>query len=176
MIDKASQFHISRLEREKGERTKCLARIAAYHFGEKRARLVDIANAKKLVKKCLEYQYHKVDLSKNPSLQVITKLKNEIKFLNDCLNIAVEKDASGEFVDFLELEKLENSIKKELLMQKDISFDDMPRVDSSSGSHFRIKEKLSIFDKVLFGKFSKGYIRAEYRDPKRNDFIPKDSK
>jgi hypothetical protein len=120
--EQAKKFHIDRLEREKGERTKCLARIANYHLGEKCARPVDIANAKKLAEKCLGYQYQKIDPSKNSSLQVLTELKNEIKFLNDCLNIAVEKDASGKFVDFLELEKLENSIKKELLMQKDVFF------------------------------------------------------
>jgi hypothetical protein len=39
--------------------------------------------------------------------------------------------------------------------------------------HVRNKEKLSLFDKVLFGKFSKGYTKAEYRNPKRNDFITK---
>lgn len=163
-MNQVRQFHIDRLEREKGARTKCLARIAEYHLGEKRARAVDILNAKKLTDKCLEYQYKKIDPSGDPSLRVVVELKNEIKFLNDCLQIVIEKDASGQFVDFLELEKFENNIKKKLLMREDVSFENVPR--------FRRKEKLSIFDKVIFGKFSKGYTKPEHRDPKRNDFIP----
>jgi len=37
---------------------------------------------------------------------------------------------------------------------------------------FRRKEKLSIFDKMIFRKFSKGYLKAEYLKSEYNDLIP----
>jgi len=169
------QFYIARLEREKGKRTKCLTRIAAYHLGEKHARSVDIVNAKKLVEHHPEYR--KLNQGKNFSPQAIIALKNEISFLNDCLRIAIEKYSSGEFIDLLELEKLENSIKEKLLMKEKVVFDDLPRIDSfSRGTRFRRKEKLSIFDKMIFGKFSKGYLKAEYLKPGYNDLIIREGK
>ncbi len=169
MTDRAQQFHISRLEKEKGRRTKCFVKIASYHLMDKRASSSCIANAKGLIKYRTEYR--KLDTNKERTSQALTELKNEIAFLNDCLRIAVEKDSSGELIDLLELERLENSRKESLFMKKRISFDDLPSIGASRG--FKRKEKLSIFDKALYGKFSKGYIKPEYLNPKFNDLIPR---
>lgn len=167
MIDKTQQFHISRLEKEKGKRTKCFVEIASYHLMGKHASFVCISRAKKLILNST--QYRKLDRAN----QTLMGLKNEIAILNACLRIAIEKDSSGELINLLELEKFENSKKEELLMKEKIAFDDLPRIDSFSVAYVKHKEKLSLFDKVLFGKFSKGYTKAEYRNPKRNDFITK---
>jgi len=167
MIDKTLQSYISRLEREKGKRTKCFVEIASCHLMGKRASSVCINKAKKLI--LYPAEYRKLDKAS----QVLTELKNEIAILNDCLRIAIEKDSSGELINLLELEKFENSKKEELLIKEKVVFDDLPRIDSFSVAHVKNKEELSLFDKVLFGKFSKGYTKAEYRNPKRNDFITK---
>jgi hypothetical protein len=168
MTDRAQQFHISRLEKEKGRRTKCFVKIASYHLMGKRASSACIANAKGLIKYRTEYR--KLNTDKERTSQALTELKNEIAFLNDCLRIAVEKDSSGELINLLELEKLENSIKEDLFMKERISFDDLPSIGASRG--FKRKKKLSIFDKALFGKFSRGYTRPEDCNPKTNNFIP----
>lgn len=165
------QYHIDRLEREKGRRTKCLVRIAAYHMGNKPARKVDIVNAKRLVEVCREYEYRKVDKNIDFSAQTLSILKNEILFLNECLRLVIEKDAAGEFIDLLELEMLENRKKEELGMSAMVDFRDLSEIGLSSTTRFQ-KKKLSIFDKALFGKFSGGYTRPEDRNPKTNDFIP----
>lgn len=176
MIDKISKYHIDRLERQKGRRTKCLAKIAGYHLGGKRALSGDISNARKLSGECFKYRYRKIDPANGYFTQAATALKNQIKFLNECLRIAIEKDASGELIDFLELEKLENIIEEDLLMKKKVSFDGLSRISSFRGTSFKRKKKLSIFDKMVFGKFSKGYLKAEYLKPDYNELIPHEGK
>jgi hypothetical protein len=61
MTDKISKYHIDRLERQKGRRIKCLAKIAGYHLVGKRALSGDISNARKLSGECFKYRYRKID-------------------------------------------------------------------------------------------------------------------
>lgn len=167
MTNKTLQFHISRLEREKDKRTKCIVKIASFHLRNKHASSADINNAKRLIQYLVEYC--KLDEDKEKDIQVLKVLKNKIAFLNDCLRMAIKKDSSGEFIDLLELEELENNIKEGLLMKERVSFDSLPRVDVFHTPGLRRKVKLSIVDKVLFDRSSRNL------NSRKNEFIPKKS-